>query len=66
MARISLPYKNMLGEIDRKVDDGNAAQGSFRAQVGGTVDATTANCYDAAGVWKTTSPGSNCGGATIF
>ena len=57
---------DMLGEIDRKVDDGNAAQGSFRAQVGGTVDTTTTNCYDAAGVWKTTSPGSNCGGATIF
>src|SRR6185503_13922304 len=28
---------DILGEIDRKVDDGNAAQGSFRAQVGGGV-----------------------------
>ena len=58
---------DILGEIDRKVDDGNSLQGSFRAQVGGGVDTTVANCYDAtSGVWKSTSPGSNCGGATIF
>jgi len=57
---------DILGEMDRKVDDGNAAQGSFRAQLGGGVDTTTTNCYDNAGVWKSTSPGSNCGGATIF
>jgi prepilin-type N-terminal cleavage/methylation domain-containing protein len=57
---------DILGEIDRKVDDGNAIQGSFRAQIGGGVDTTTTNCYDATGVWKSTSPGTNCGGATIF
>ncbi|HUP94874.1 MAG TPA: prepilin-type N-terminal cleavage/methylation domain-containing protein [Burkholderiales bacterium] len=57
---------DILGEIDRKVDDGNGIQGSFRAQIGGGVDATTTNCYDNAGVWKSTSPGSNCGGATVF
>ena len=58
---------DILGEIDRKVDDGNSLQGSFRAQVGGGVDTTVANCYDAtSGVWKSTSPGSNCGGSTIF
>jgi prepilin-type N-terminal cleavage/methylation domain-containing protein len=57
---------DMLAEVDRKVDDGNALQGSFRAQIGGNVDATTTNCYDAAGVWRTTGAGTNCGGATIF
>jgi hypothetical protein len=57
---------DILGEIDRKIDDGNANQGSFRAQVGGGVDATTTNCYSAAGAWVATSPGSNCGGATLF
>jgi prepilin-type N-terminal cleavage/methylation domain-containing protein len=57
---------DILGEIDRKVDDGNAIQGSFRAQTGASVDATTANCYDAAGVWKATAPGANCGGVNLF
>ena len=57
---------DILGEIDRKIDDGNALQGSFRAQVGGGVDTTTANCYSAAGVWVSTSPGPNCGGASMF
>ena len=57
---------DLLGEIDRKVDDGNAIQGSFRAQFGAGVDATTTNCYNAAGVWVSTSPGPNCGGSTLF
>jgi prepilin-type N-terminal cleavage/methylation domain-containing protein len=57
---------DILGEIDRKVDDGNAASGSFRAQVGGGVDSTTTNCYSSAGVWVSQSPGANCGGVTMF
>jgi prepilin-type N-terminal cleavage/methylation domain-containing protein len=56
---------DILAEIDRKVDDGNAIQGSFRAATGGTVDATVTNCYNA-GVWVSQSPGANCGGATLF
>ena len=56
---------DILGEIDRKVDDGNAVQGSFRGMTTG-VDATITNCYSAAGVWVSTSPGPNCGGATLF
>ena len=56
---------DILAEIDRKVDDGNALQGSFRAQTTG-VDTTTTNCYSTAGVWASTSPGTNCGGATLF
>jgi prepilin-type N-terminal cleavage/methylation domain-containing protein len=62
---------DILGEIDRKIDDGNAFQGSFRAQTGAGVDATSTNCYSAStatppGVWVSTSPGANCGGATLF
>ena len=57
---------DILGEIDRKIDDGNARQGSFRAQTGAGVDATATNCYAAGGVWVSTSPGPNCGGSTLF
>jgi prepilin-type N-terminal cleavage/methylation domain-containing protein len=60
---------DILAEVDRKVDDGNAATGSFRAQTGTGVDATASNCYstsDPKGAWAATSPGANCGGVTIF
>ena len=57
---------DILAEIDRKIDDGNALTGVFRAQVGGGVSATTDDCYSAAGVWLSTTPGSNCGGAFLF
>jgi prepilin-type N-terminal cleavage/methylation domain-containing protein len=57
---------DLLAEIDRKIDDGNANTGSYRAQVGGTVDSTTANCYDGSGNWASTTPGLNCGGATLY
>jgi prepilin-type N-terminal cleavage/methylation domain-containing protein len=57
---------DILGEIDRKVDDGNAVSGSFRGQVGGGVDGTATNCYSAAGAWVSQSPGANCGGVTMF
>jgi prepilin-type N-terminal cleavage/methylation domain-containing protein len=57
---------DLLAEIDRKVDDGNANTGSYRAQVGGAVDSTTGNCYDANGNWASTTPGLNCGGATLY
>jgi prepilin-type N-terminal cleavage/methylation domain-containing protein len=57
---------DILSEVDRKVDDGNAVQGSFRAQLGGGVSTTTTECYTGAGVWAATPPGSNCGGAVMF
>lgn len=57
---------DILAEVDRKIDDGNATQGSFRAQLGGGVSATAADCYSAAGVWATAPVGSNCGGAVMF
>jgi prepilin-type N-terminal cleavage/methylation domain-containing protein len=56
---------DILGEIDRKVDDGNALAGTFRAQLDPAI--TPAQCYSApAGVWVSTSPGANCGGASLF
>ena len=60
---------DILTEIDRKVDDGNAGRGTFRysAYVGGGVALVDANCYTAAtGVWTTTLGTTNCGGASLF
>jgi prepilin-type N-terminal cleavage/methylation domain-containing protein len=57
---------DILAEVDRKVDDGNAIRGSFRGQIGGGVDGTAANCYSDDGLWATTTPGLNCGGVTLF
>ncbi|MGZ5094819.1 MAG: prepilin-type N-terminal cleavage/methylation domain-containing protein [Burkholderiales bacterium] len=57
---------DILSEIDRKIDDGIATQGAFRAELGGGVDATISNCYSPAGVWATNTGGSNCGAATLF
>ena len=60
---------DLLGEIDRKVDDGKATSGSFRSMTAGT-GVTAASCYDAAtggtGVWVSTPGFPSCGGATIF
>ncbi len=61
---------DILTEIDRKVDDGNAGRGTFRfspyqGSNANTVDATT--CFTAGtGVWLTTSNVTNCGGASLF
>jgi prepilin-type N-terminal cleavage/methylation domain-containing protein len=65
---------DILGEIDRKVDDGNALTGSFRGQIAGTgIDNVLANCYTAAavgaipaGTWVSTPGGTQCGGVTVF
>jgi prepilin-type N-terminal cleavage/methylation domain-containing protein len=59
---------DVLAEIDRKIDDGNPAQGSYRGQTTGTVGAV-ATCFDLGvnpPVWITANPGPNCGGATIY
>jgi hypothetical protein len=50
----------LLSELDRKIDDGNALDGVFRAQTGDTVGAP-ADCYDAAGAWLFRTDGTNCG-----
>jgi prepilin-type N-terminal cleavage/methylation domain-containing protein len=61
---------DILAEVDRKVDDGNAQLGTFRfSNLSATGTApTAANCYTAGtGVWiviGTVEP--NCGGTSLF
>ena len=56
----------ILAEVDRKVDDGNALTGTVRAQTAGGVSTTTTECYDTAGLWMSASGGANCGAATLL
>ncbi len=55
----------MLAEVDRKIDDGSAASGVFRATsafgAGGV-----GNCWNEAGRWADASGFANCAGAEIF
>jgi prepilin-type N-terminal cleavage/methylation domain-containing protein len=53
----------MLAEADRKIDDGVATTGEFRAALNAAV--TPADCYTAEGVWVDSS-GNNCMGASLF
>jgi prepilin-type N-terminal cleavage/methylation domain-containing protein len=55
----------IVAEVDRKVDDGNAATGGFRGSqhLGG---GGLAQCWDAAGSWLATSGFANCGGASLL
>jgi prepilin-type N-terminal cleavage/methylation domain-containing protein len=55
----------LLAEMDRKIDDGNARDGVFRAQTGGAVG-EAATCYEDAGAWANLVPGTNCGGAYLL
>ena len=61
---------DIIAELDRKVDDGNANLGGFRfsAYTAGGTAPTAANCFTAAtGVWiviGTVEP--NCGGASLM
>ena len=58
---------DILAEVDRKVDDGIATTGSFRASTYTTGAATDAACFVAAtGAWATQNPVTNCGGASLF
>jgi prepilin-type N-terminal cleavage/methylation domain-containing protein len=55
----------IVAEVDRKVDDGNAATGGFRGsqfQTGGGVSV----CWDANGNWLTISGQASCGGASLL
>ncbi len=64
---------DILAEIDRKIDDGNAMTGSMRfsayTPTGGTAP-TAANCFDATstppGLWKAGTGEANCGAAILF
>jgi type II secretory pathway pseudopilin PulG len=56
---------NLLAEIDRKVDDGLATTGQFRAALSANI--TAAECYTASsGAWQADSPGNNCMGTSLF
>jgi hypothetical protein len=57
---------NVLAELDRKVDDGNAIEGTFRGSTYTSGSATDAAWWDAAGSWALEPVLSNCGGATLF
>jgi prepilin-type N-terminal cleavage/methylation domain-containing protein len=59
----SIP-SDILGEIDRKVDDGNALTGSFRGQTLGPGIGAVNLCYN--GPWISTPGGTECGGVTVF
>lgn len=63
---------DILAEVDRKVDDGNAATGGFRSSTyGGATGAaaitSSGTCFTAGtGAWIATNPATNCGGASLF
>jgi len=62
---------DILAEVDRKVDDGNALGGTFQFSVydGGSGGvAPTSSCYNgsAPNNWIANSPVTNCGGASLF
>ncbi|HWI13407.1 MAG TPA: type II secretion system protein, partial [Burkholderiales bacterium] len=59
---------DILAEVDRKIDDGNARLGTFRfsGYSASGVAPTEANCHDT-GAWKVTGTVEpNCGGASLF
>jgi prepilin-type N-terminal cleavage/methylation domain-containing protein len=59
---------NILAEIDRKIDDGNALRGTMRfsAYDAGGVAPVPANCHNAAGEWLAGNGQTNCGAAILF
>lgn len=54
----------LLSEVDRKIDDANALTGSFRGSTYTTGAAVDATCWDANGVWSTSTQ--NCSAARLF
>ncbi|MGA7950124.1 MAG: prepilin-type N-terminal cleavage/methylation domain-containing protein [Thiobacillaceae bacterium] len=64
----------VIAEVDRKIDDGNALRGimRFSAYANGGTAPVDANCYDTntgatKGLWSATSTGqTNCGAAILF
>jgi prepilin-type N-terminal cleavage/methylation domain-containing protein len=62
---------DILAEVDRKIDDGNATGGVFRfsGYAGGLPagpDATKCYVQTSPFNWNATQPEANCGGATLF
>lgn len=63
----NLVPSDILAEVDRKVDDGNAQSGTFRfSNYGGNTGAAalTGTCHTA-GIW-TIPPVNDCGGVSLF
>jgi len=54
---------DIMAEIDRKIDDGNPQQGSFRAS---TANAACYNVTVTPPIWIAQTPVPDCAGATIF
>lgn len=57
---------DILAEVDRKIDDGNAIRGALRGSTYTTGAATDAACWDNAGTWNSAAPVANCGAAALF
>jgi len=61
---------DILAEVDRKIDDGNAAGGTFRfsAYAGGGVAPVATTCYSATAPnpWAAQTVDTNCGGVSLF
>ncbi len=60
---------NVIAELDRKVDDGNALRGTIRfsAYAGSGTGPAAASCYDTtSGVWSVSGGDANCGAAILF
>lgn len=62
---------DILAEVDRKIDDGNATGGTFRFsayQGGGAVPVGSGTCYSATAPnpWASATPVTNCGGTSLF
>lgn len=60
---------DILAEIDRKIDDGNAQTGTMRfsAYAAGGVAPVAADCFAAAtGLWSSGNGQTNCGAAILF
>jgi prepilin-type N-terminal cleavage/methylation domain-containing protein len=64
----------IVAEVDRKIDDGNAVRGSFRfSTYGGNAPSPAASAVGAGGCvvaatgqWLVTEGATNCGGASLF
>ena len=56
----------LLAEIDRKIDDGNALRGIFRGSTFTSGLPTDADCWDGTGRWSAQPGFPNCGAAVLY
>jgi prepilin-type N-terminal cleavage/methylation domain-containing protein len=56
---------NILGELDRKIDDGNAMSGQIRYSPFGGADTSEFGCFYSNG-WNSNRPLANCGAAYLY